>query len=155
MAEMEAGAMAIRAKSRRVEDAYELFQLEKRGDRVSQQTLEFYDLVSLGAGMATQGAHAVWYDARNHHLDLPWNVRLHQRRGAPPPGSHAVRRAIPGEHGRRAERGGASAKAGATGSGLRQPAYWKSATWLVPSTSVRVKTSQVPAEDFDVFQTYV
>ena len=36
--------MAIRAKSRRVEDAYELFQLEKRGDRVSQQTLDFYDL---------------------------------------------------------------------------------------------------------------
>ena len=36
--------MAIRAKSRRVEDAYELSQLEKRGDRVSQQTLDFYDL---------------------------------------------------------------------------------------------------------------
>jgi hypothetical protein len=33
-------------------------------------------LVSLGAGMAAQGAHAVWYDARHHHLDLPWNVRL-------------------------------------------------------------------------------
>jgi hypothetical protein len=33
-------------------------------------------LVSLGAGLAAQGAHAVRYDARNHHLDLPWNVRL-------------------------------------------------------------------------------
>jgi hypothetical protein len=33
-------------------------------------------LVSLGAGMAAQGAHAVWYDARHQHLDLPWNVRL-------------------------------------------------------------------------------
>ena len=33
-------------------------------------------LVSLGAGMAAQGVHAVWYDARHHHLDLPWNVRL-------------------------------------------------------------------------------
>lgn len=35
--------MAIRKKSRRVEDAFELFQLEKRGDRVSQQTLDFYE----------------------------------------------------------------------------------------------------------------
>ena len=26
--------------------------------------------------MAAQGAHAVWYDPRHHHLDLPWNVRL-------------------------------------------------------------------------------
>jgi hypothetical protein len=191
MAEMEARAMAIRAKSRRVEDAFELFQLEKRGDRVSPATLEFYQLqvgkflrwldrecpealrldgldgtvlrryradlagsltrhgkplqaeslrtshrgvmaflrwaadagfavdeellrlrpprrehkeatvyhisqvrqilakcenrteelavkilVSLGAGMAAQGAHAIWYDARHQHLDLPWNVRL-------------------------------------------------------------------------------
>jgi hypothetical protein len=33
-------------------------------------------LVSLGAGMAAQGAHAVWYDPRHQHLDLPWNVRL-------------------------------------------------------------------------------
>ena len=33
-------------------------------------------LVSLGAGMAAQGAHAVWYDAGHHHLELPWNVRL-------------------------------------------------------------------------------
>ena len=33
-------------------------------------------LVSLGAGMAAQGAHAVWYDERSHHLELPWNVRL-------------------------------------------------------------------------------
>ncbi len=33
-------------------------------------------LVSLGAGMAAQGAHAIWYDERSHHLALPWNVRL-------------------------------------------------------------------------------
>jgi Winged helix-turn-helix DNA-binding len=33
-------------------------------------------LVSLGAGMAAQGAHAVWFDERTHHLALPWNVRL-------------------------------------------------------------------------------
>jgi hypothetical protein len=33
-------------------------------------------LVSLGAGMAAQGAHAIWYDERSHHLELPWNVRL-------------------------------------------------------------------------------
>jgi len=32
--------------------------------------------VSLGAGMAAQGAHAVWYDQSTHHLVLPWNVRL-------------------------------------------------------------------------------
>jgi hypothetical protein len=33
-------------------------------------------LVSLGAGMAAQGAHAIWYDERSHHLELPWNVKL-------------------------------------------------------------------------------
>src|SRR5260370_16791962 len=44
MAEMEAEGMAIRAKSRRVEDAFELIQLEKRGDRASQKTLDFYEL---------------------------------------------------------------------------------------------------------------
>lgn len=33
-------------------------------------------LVSLGAGMAAQGAHAVWYDEATHQLELPWNVRL-------------------------------------------------------------------------------
>src|SRR5205085_3166234 len=44
MAEMEAGAMAVRARSRRVEDAFELFQLGKRGDRASQKTLDFYEL---------------------------------------------------------------------------------------------------------------
>lgn len=33
-------------------------------------------LVSLGAGMAAQGAHAVWLDTRTHRLALPWNVRL-------------------------------------------------------------------------------
>ncbi len=33
-------------------------------------------LVSLGAGMAAQGAHAVWFDTRSHHLVLPWDVRL-------------------------------------------------------------------------------
>jgi hypothetical protein len=32
--------------------------------------------VSLGAGMAAQGAHAVWFDERSRHLVLPWNVRL-------------------------------------------------------------------------------
>ena len=32
--------------------------------------------VSLGAGMAAQGAHAVWFDERLHHLELPWNVKL-------------------------------------------------------------------------------
>ena len=32
--------------------------------------------VSLGAGMAAQGAHAIWYDERYHHLELPWRVRL-------------------------------------------------------------------------------
>lgn len=32
--------------------------------------------VSLGAGMAAQGAHAIWYDERQQHLELPWNVRL-------------------------------------------------------------------------------
>ncbi len=36
--------MAIRAKSRRIEDAFELFHLEKRGDRASQKTLDFYEL---------------------------------------------------------------------------------------------------------------
>jgi hypothetical protein len=33
-------------------------------------------LVSLGAGMAAQGAHAVWYDEHARHLELPWNVKL-------------------------------------------------------------------------------
>ena len=33
-------------------------------------------LVSLGAGMAAQGAHAVWLDPRTGLLALPWNVRL-------------------------------------------------------------------------------
>jgi hypothetical protein len=33
-------------------------------------------LVSLGAGMAAQGAHAVWFDERTQHLEQPWNVRL-------------------------------------------------------------------------------
>jgi hypothetical protein len=33
-------------------------------------------LVSLGAGMAAQGAHAIWYDERARHLELPWNVKL-------------------------------------------------------------------------------
>ena len=33
-------------------------------------------LVSLGAGMAAQGAHAVWYDDHARHLELPWNVKL-------------------------------------------------------------------------------
>jgi hypothetical protein len=33
-------------------------------------------LVSLGAGMAAQGAHAIWYDERLHHLEPPWNVKL-------------------------------------------------------------------------------
>ncbi len=32
--------------------------------------------VSLGAGMAAQGAHAVWFDERTRHLALPWDVRL-------------------------------------------------------------------------------
>ena len=32
--------------------------------------------VSLGAGMAAQGTHAVWYDPRLHRLELPWRVRL-------------------------------------------------------------------------------
>lgn len=32
--------------------------------------------VSLGAGMAAQGAHAVWFDERQNHLELPWNVKL-------------------------------------------------------------------------------
>jgi hypothetical protein len=32
--------------------------------------------VSLTAGMAAQGAHAVWYDELSHHLTLPWNVKL-------------------------------------------------------------------------------
>jgi hypothetical protein len=32
--------------------------------------------VSLVAGMAAQGAHAVWYDELSHHLTLPWNVKL-------------------------------------------------------------------------------
>jgi hypothetical protein len=33
-------------------------------------------LVSLGAGMAAQGAHAIWYDEQARHLELPWNVKL-------------------------------------------------------------------------------
>ncbi len=33
-------------------------------------------LVSLGAGMAAQGAHAIWYSERTRQLELPWNVRL-------------------------------------------------------------------------------
>jgi hypothetical protein len=32
--------------------------------------------VSLVAGMAAQGAHAVWYDEVSRHLTLPWNVKL-------------------------------------------------------------------------------
>jgi len=32
--------------------------------------------VSLAAGMAAQGAHAVWYDDRHSHLELPWMVKL-------------------------------------------------------------------------------
>ena len=34
--------MAVSASSRRVEEAFELFQLERRGDRVSKATLDFY-----------------------------------------------------------------------------------------------------------------
>ncbi len=32
--------------------------------------------VSLGAGMAAQGAHAIWYDERYQRLELPWMVKL-------------------------------------------------------------------------------
>ena len=32
--------------------------------------------VSLAAGMAAQGAHAVWYDELTHRLTLPWMVKL-------------------------------------------------------------------------------
>ena len=32
--------------------------------------------VSLAAGMAAQGAHAVWFDERSQHLALPWMVKL-------------------------------------------------------------------------------
>jgi len=32
--------------------------------------------VSLVAGMAAQGAHAVWYDEQSRHLTLPWGVKL-------------------------------------------------------------------------------
>ena len=32
--------------------------------------------VSLAAGMAAQGAHAVWYDQQSHRLVLPWGVKL-------------------------------------------------------------------------------
>jgi hypothetical protein len=32
--------------------------------------------VSLAAGMAAQGAHAIWYDELSHHLVLPWRVKL-------------------------------------------------------------------------------
>jgi hypothetical protein len=32
--------------------------------------------VSLAAGMAAQGAHAVWYDELSHRLTLPWMVKL-------------------------------------------------------------------------------
>src|SRR2546421_9051065 len=32
--------------------------------------------VSLAAGMAAQGAHAIWYDELHRRLELPWNVRL-------------------------------------------------------------------------------
>ncbi len=44
MAEMEAAAMAVRTRTRRLDDAFELFQLEKRGDRMSPATLDFYAL---------------------------------------------------------------------------------------------------------------
>jgi hypothetical protein len=33
-------------------------------------------VVSLGAGMAAQGAHATWYDEQSHRLVLPWHVKL-------------------------------------------------------------------------------
>ena len=32
--------------------------------------------VSLAAGMAAQGAHAVWYDEVHRRLELPWRVKL-------------------------------------------------------------------------------
>src|SRR5215469_13104539 len=32
--------------------------------------------VSLAAGMAAQGAHAIWYDEVSRRLALPWNVKL-------------------------------------------------------------------------------
>lgn len=32
--------------------------------------------VSLAAGMAAQGAHAVWFDELSRRLTLPWNVKL-------------------------------------------------------------------------------
>jgi hypothetical protein len=32
--------------------------------------------VSLAAGMAAQGAHAVWYDEQYRRLELPWMVKL-------------------------------------------------------------------------------
>jgi hypothetical protein len=32
--------------------------------------------VSLAAGMAAQGAHAIWYDEHSRHLELPWRVKL-------------------------------------------------------------------------------
>src|SRR6266516_773531 len=39
---MEGKRMAVEARSRGLEDAFERFQLEKRGDRLSKATLDFY-----------------------------------------------------------------------------------------------------------------
>src|ERR1041385_6099381 len=79
--------MAIRAKSRRVEDAYELFKLEKRGDRVSGNTLDFYDQ-EVGKFMRWLGdssPEALRFDSlddvvlRRYRADLAEGVTRHGR----------------------------------------------------------------------------
>jgi site-specific recombinase XerD len=81
--------MAIRTiRSQRVEDAFELFQLEKRGDRASQKTLDFYQL-QVGKFMSWLGRscpEALRFDGldgtvlRHYRADLAEGVTRHGRR---------------------------------------------------------------------------
>ncbi|HXM55739.1 MAG TPA: hypothetical protein VOB72_10145 [Candidatus Dormibacteraeota bacterium] len=53
-----------------------IFLLTRRPDGALRAWCGALILVSLDAGMAAQGAHAVWFDERTQVLHLPWNVRL-------------------------------------------------------------------------------
>jgi hypothetical protein len=53
-----------------------IFLLTRRPDGALRAWCGALILVSLGAGMAAQGAHAVWFDERTQVLHLPWTVRL-------------------------------------------------------------------------------
>ncbi|HEY4025479.1 MAG TPA: tyrosine-type recombinase/integrase [Candidatus Dormibacteraeota bacterium] len=83
--------MAVRTRSRRVQDAFELFQLEKRGDRASRATLDFYAL-QVGAFLrwlereCPQALHFDGLDGtvlRRYRADLADSLTRHGRRLQP------------------------------------------------------------------------